>query len=619
MIWDYQRPALFNVIWHGNLRFEPGELVKFIGKLSDPVTMQASVAIERDGTVHEQPEHARLDEEYPLEGKVFSSEVRGDKSYISVYQTVPNLFSFPNLSHHRAFLMLPELWNFLEERSEWNELLPGLKQLRDLKEERYKHPDIADTAWAVHRYGNLSGILPGDQVRRINGHIMSKIEQLFRLKRRAEFGNRLKLHLLTLAPHEGRTFLLDELVHEGPMTLEHAAYAAYAVLDLTAHLVSITLQLGIAELQTSFTAVLGKDSAEPTEHNLRNRFPALPLTQFWLGQQSVWIANLRDMRHEFAHRGAAAPVYGPNERLLAMSFDVPSSEVSPIFDVQDVVADWFSRSERFFTESLRMLADYCLNAVERFEADPVRPPVEPPRPNSELDKTLRDTLRLLFGANEGNPKREEHLYARLEGTWRKRWPLAKFKKFISTVEGVSLDNRHVVGFSSGPDGSSATVKVILVIRGKSLPWILQFQKEEGARAFLVRTAMTIPVGEEPQTAIAEFSAKQSGRETGHSCAEFCFTLTNVGSKPLKSVVVVVSHSDLEAARAEIGDLDPGQSVPVFATTTQELGRVLPLGGPYMFVTLISEAVTVRVVYDLETDLGDEWADEHRCSNPSRTK
>ncbi len=617
MTWDYQRHALFNVIWNGSLRLEPGELVKFTGILSDQTTMQASVAIERDGTVHEQPEHGRLDEEYPLEGRVYSCEARGDKTCISVYQTIPNLFSFPNLSHHRAFLILPEFWNFLEERSEWNDLVPGFTQLRELKKKRYEHPDFADTAWAVHRYGNLSGVLPGDQVRQITCHVMSKIEQLFRLKRRVEFGNRLKLHLLTLSPRDGRSYLLDELVHEGPMTLEHASYAAYSVLDLTAHLVNVILQLGIAELQTSFTAVLGKDSAEPTDQNLRNRFPDLPLTKYWLDQQVDWIAKLRDMRHEFAHRGAAAPVYGPNERLLAMSFDVPASQAPPTFDVQEVITDWFVKSEGFFTETLRLLADHCLEAVEPFITDPVRSSVEAPRPNSELDQTLQDMLRLLFGANEGNPKREEHLYARLESTWRRRWPLAKFKAFLSSVEGFSLDNRHAVGFSSGPDGSSASVKVILAIKGRSIPWILKFQKQMDSRAFLVRTEMTIPVAVESQTAVSDFNATQSGRETGHSCAEFRFTLTNTGSRTIKSVVVVVSHSDLEAARAEIGDLEPGQSVPVFASTSEEMGRILPPGGLYMFVTLISEPVTVRVVYDLETDLGDEWADEHRCSNPRR--
>ena len=580
--------------------------------------MRAAVVIERDGTVHEQPDHERLDGLYPLEGKVYSCEHRATQTFLSVYQTIPNLFSFPNLSHHRAFLIIPEFWNFLEERSEWRDLLPRGMQVRELRKKRYKHPDIADTAWAIHRYTRMSGIFAGDEVRQINGRIFTKIEQLHRLMRRIEHGNRLKLHLLTLSNSEGRSYVLDELVNEGPMTLEHAAFAAYAVLDLTALLLNHVLQIGISELNVSFTALLGKDSADPSEVNLRTRFANLPLTQFWLTEQAEWIAVLRDMRHEFAHRGASSPVYGPNDRLLAMSFNVPAADVAPIHDVGEVVTGWFSRSERFFTESLRLLADHCKEAVKAFESSPVKPPIQAPKPSSDLAETLSETLRLLFAKNDEQPNRVDYLYARLERKWRKKWPIAKFRAFINAVDVVALAPGFPVGFSSDGDSSGATAKIVLSMAGKLLPWILKLNKLSESKASLVLTPMTVPLNVAEQTSVDGYSAKQSGRETGHSCAEFRFAVTNTGTSTLRNVSVVIANSDLEVASAEIGDLDAGASVPVFATTTPEIGRILPPGGPYMFVTLISEPVSVRVVYDLETDLGNCWADEHRCSNPKRT-
>lgn len=614
MIWDYQRSSTFTVVWDGLLTFERGEQARFIGRLTKPTTMEAVVVIALDGTVQEQPDHEPLETLYPLQGKVFTCEHRNGRTFLDVYQTIPNLFSFPDLAQHRAFLAIPEFWNFLEERSDWNDLLPRGSQVRELRSQRYQHPDIADDAWAIFRYTRLAGILAGDEVREINGSIFTKIEQLFRLRSRAQYGNKLKLHMLTLSNFEGRSYVLDELVHEGPMTLEHAAFAAYAVLDLTAHLANVVLQLGVKELNTSFTAVLGRESSDQADRNLRNAHPDLALTHFWLEQQTSWIAELRDARHEFAHRGAAQPVYGPNERLLAMNFNVPTAEVSPAYDVEQVVSGWFNRSEAFFLESLRLLAEFSEEAVKPFEVSPAQPPIQAPKPSSDLADTLRETLRLLFASEDAEPKRDEFLYARLEKNWRKIWPFAKFRAFLDEIDGLTMDQRHAVGYSSGGDATTATVKVILSVRGRSLPWFLKFEKKGAERAFLVKTPMTVPVNLESQTAIFDYNARQSGLETSHSCAEFRFTVTNKGPHTLRDVVVVIAHGDLESASAEVGTLDPGESKPVFASTTPELGRTLPPGGPYVFVTLISEPVHVRVVYTLEAALGDVWADVHRCTN-----
>lgn len=577
--------------------------------------MQAAVIIERDGSVHEQPNHGRLEAMYPLEGKVFSCDHHSGKTIISVYQTIPNLFRFSNLNHNRAFLMIPEFWNFLEERSEWNDLIPRGSVLRDLKQQRYQHPDIADNAWAVYRYARLAGIFAGDEVRQINGGIFTKIEQLHRLMRRVQYGNRLKLHFLTLSTSEGRSYVLDELIHEGPMTLEHAAFAAYAILDLTAHLVNQVLQIGVSELNTSFTAVLGKDSSNELDANLRNLFPTLPLTAFWQAEQNEWIANLRDLRHEFAHRGAASPAYGPNEKLLAFNFNVPAGEVSPFYDVEEIVSDWFIRAERFFIESLRLLADYSLQAVVPYELAPVKPPIAAPKPNSDIEATQREVLRLLFASNSEEPKREEFLYSRLSREWRKEWPFDKFRAFLSAIDSIAMDPKYGVGYSSGGDSASATVKVVLSMQDKALGWLIRLEKPRRQRAYLVKTPMTLPLNMEPQTSVADFLAKQSGRETGHRCAEFHFTVTNSGHETLTNVSAVIAHGDLEVASAHIGELRANESARVFAITTPELGTMLPPGGPYFFVTLISEPVMVRVTYDQQTLLGDCWADEHRCENP----
>lgn len=616
MTWDYQRRGTFNVIWHGQVQIEPGQLTKFIGSLTDARTMQAEVIIERDGTVHEQPDASKTEEKFPLEGKVYACDFERGKTYISVYQTIPNLFSFPNLTHHVAFLVVPELWNFLEEKGEWGDAIPRIRRLRELQKDRYEFPEINDNAWAVYRYANLAGIFKGDEVRQINGSVASKIEKLFRLKKRVEFGNKLKLHLLTLSVGEGRSYLLDELIHEGPMTLEHSAYTAYAVLDITAHLVNVSLKIGVPDQQTSFTSVLGKDSAEPTDRSLRSLFPDLALTKYWLEQQTDWIADLRELRHEFAHRGGAEPVYGPNERLLAMIFNVAPGEAAPLFDVEEYVTKWFSKVEAFFTRTLQLLADYCVEAAKPFEEAPVRPPIETPKINSVISDTKRDILRLLFTLDGSNPEREKHLYARLERDWRRTWPLQKFKKFLAEIESIGMDNRSPGGYSIGGSVVSTTSKVVLVARGKSFPWLLEVKKHSADRAYLVRTPLTIPLNFATQTQVAGYSAKQSGPQTGHSCAEFRFDLRNTGERSLVNIQAVVTHLDREVARADVGTLEPGQTVPVYAITTPELGKMKPPGGPYYFVTLLSEPVVIRVVYYLETELGNEWVDAHLSVKPA---
>ena len=152
--------------------------------------------------------------------------------------------------------------------------------------------------------------------------------------------------------------------------------------------------------------------------------------------------------------------------------------------------------------------------------------------------------------------------------------------------------------------------------GQSFEWRIRLEKERGKRAFCVLSPMTVPQCLEVQTVVTEFLAKQSGRETKHRCAEFQFTVENIRAETLKNVSAVVVHGNIEVASTYIGELQSGQSRQVRTLTTPELGMMLPPGGPFLFVTLISEPVVVRVVYDREDPLGNRWADEHQCVNRS---
>jgi hypothetical protein len=400
------------------------------------------------------------------------------------------------------------------------------------------------------------------------------------------------------------------------MTLEHAAFAAYAVLDQTAHLVNQVLQIGVNELNTSFTSVLGKYSSDAQDACLRNRLPSSPLTAFWLAEQSEWIAKLRDMRHEFAHRGAACPVYGPNEKLLAMSLQNSTAGASPFYDVEEVVSGWFCRAEHFFLESLRLLAEHCLAEVRPYETSPTRPPIESSKPNSEIEETLQETLRLLFATDSDVPQRDTFLYARFSPNWRSIWPIDKFRAFLSAIDAIAMAPNQGIGYFVSGDTVGATASVVLSMSGQSFEWRIRLEKERGKRAFCVLSPMTVPQCLEVQTVVTEFLAKQSGRETKHRCAEFQFTVENIRAETLKNVSAVVVHGNIEVASTYIGELQSGQSRQVRTLTTPELGMMLPPGGPFLFVTLISEPVVVRVVYDREDPLGNRWADEHQCVNRS---
>ena len=621
MIWDYQRHALFTVIWHGRIEIEPGQLIKVTGYFSSPgrqTQITAKAIIERDGTVHEQPDPPSADillqEIYPVEGRVYDCAPRGDVTIIGLYQTIPNLFSFPNLSHHRAFLVLPEFWNFLEERDEYEDLVfPHYRQLQDIREESFEFPDVRDSTWAIYRFGILSGIFGQEFVQVTCGKIRAKIGQLWRLRKRAAFGNRMKLHLLVLGVSDGRSYLLDELVHEGPMTLEHAAFVAYSVLDLCALIVNRTLQLGIPDKKTSFTAVLGKNSDEETVSNLGQSYPNLPLTKYWLEQQSSWIARVRDLRHYFAHEGTAIQIYGPNERLLSAAFDNSVEEPNQIFDVENEVADWLNKTAAFYSTTLDLLAEHCILAVKPFESEPVKRSIRASTVASKLDGAFQEVLKLLLERDENNPDRVMHLYARLEKGWRNRWPLSKFTAFLASWDAVALKPSTI---SAGTDGNIVNMSgtIIYKIEQGSFSWPFRLEKSKQERPVLIGDALTRPTSPQSQTTITNYDARQSGRETGHSCAEFRFLISNSGEDVLTEIEAIVMKDGLEAARSTVGTLASGESRPVHAITTPELGTLLPPGGPYMFETLINEPVMVRIVYRLETKFGDEWADEHPCAN-----